>query len=455
MGTRFFQKTLDNIADRSRHLLDWNGRKGSTRHTETIENLSHALLSGRGEASGVALARQVLDVYAGLAMAERIEFFRLLARDFGPDLQGLRAAWSDYDKAPTPKNLVQLLRAVEPPRQELFRRLNLAPGGTSALVALRQDLLDHGANDPELDSVDDDLVHLLYSWFNRGFLTMHRITWSSPADVLERIIRYEAVHIIQGWDDLRRRVQPPDRRCYAFFHPSLVDEPLIFVEVALTKHIPSSIQEVLADEREAPAAEQATTAVFYSISNCQPGLRGISFGNFLIKQVVEDLSRDLPSLKTFVTLSPAPGFGRWLKRIADDPAEAALEGLNTAPLALLDNPNWHQDPTVVEQLRPLLMRLAAAYYLRVKTKNGQPLDPVARFHLGNGARLERLNWLGDTSAKGVREAAGLMVNYLYDLNTIEANHESYANQGTVAASPDIHRKLGKLAPRAAREDRHV
>ena len=229
MGTRFFQKTLDNIADRSRHLLDWNGRKGSTKHTETIENLSHALLSGRGEASGVALARQVLDVYAGLAMAERIEFFRLLARDFGPDLQGLRAAWSDYDKAPTPKNLVQLLHAVEPPRQELFRRLNLAPGGTSALVALRQDLLDHGANDPELASVDNDLVHLLYSWFNRGFLTMHRITWSSPADILERIIRYEAVHIIQGWDDLRRRVQPPDRRCYAFFHPSLVDEPLIFV----------------------------------------------------------------------------------------------------------------------------------------------------------------------------------------------------------------------------------
>ena len=207
-----------------------------------------------------------------------------------------RLSWSDYDGAPSSKNLQQLLRAVEPPRQELFRRLNLAPGGTSALVALRQDLLDHGANDPELNSVDDDLVHLLYSWFNRGFLTMHRITWSSPADVLERIIRYEAVHIIQGWDDLRRRVQPPDRRCYAFFHPSLVDEPLIFVEVALTKHIPSSIQEVLADEREAPAAEQATTAVFYSISNCQSGLRGISFGNFLIKQVVEDLSRDLPSL---------------------------------------------------------------------------------------------------------------------------------------------------------------
>ena len=443
MGASFFQKTLDSIAGRSRHLLDWNGRKNSAGPNETIDILARALLSGRGEASGVALARQVLDVYAGLTMAERIEFLRLLARDFGPDQQHLRAAWSDYDSAPTAKNLQQLLRVVEPPRQELFRRLNLAPGGTSALVALRQDLLDHAANDPELAGVDDDLVHLLYSWFNRGFLTMQRITWSSPADVLERIIRYEAVHKIEGWDDLRRRIQPPDRRCYAFFHPSLVDEPLIFVAVALTKHIPSSIQEVLAGDRQVPAAEQATTAVFYSISNCQPGLRGISFGNFLIKQVAEDLSRDLPSLKTFVTLSPAPGFGPWLKRVAEDPAEAALEGLDAAPLTLLDDPNWHQGQAMAERLRPLLMRLAAAYYLRAKTKTGQPLDPVARFHLGNGARLERLNWLGDTSAKGLREAAGLMVNYLYDLNTIEANHERYVNQGTVAASPAIHRRLDK------------
>ena len=464
MSTSFFHDMLGNIAERGRHILDRTatrrvsdrtGRKGSAKHAETIENLSRALLSGRGEASGVSLARQVLDFYAGLSIAERTEFFRLLARDFGPDQQRLRAVWSDYDKAPTSKNLQRLLRAVEPPRQELFRRLNLAPGGTSALVAMRQDLLDHGGNDAELASVDDDLVHLLYSWFNRGFLMMQRITWSSPADILERIIRYEAVHTIQGWDDLRRRVQPPNRRCYAFFHPSLVDEPLIFVEVALTKHIPPSIQEVLSDDRQMLAAEQATTAVFYSISNCQQGLRGISFGSFLIKQVVEDLSRDLPSLKTFVTLSPAPGFGGWLKRVADDPGEAGLEGLDTAPLALLENRDWHQDATVTEQLRPFLMRLAAAYYLRAKTKNGQPLDPVARFHLGNGARLERLNWLGDTSAKGVREAAGLMVNYLYDPDTIEANHEGYANQGTVAASAAIQRQLSKLASTVAREARHV
>jgi malonyl-CoA decarboxylase len=463
MSTTFFQDMLGSIAERGRQFLDRpavrpagnkTARKGSTKDAETIEDLSRALLSGRGEASGVALARQVLDLYAGLPIAERIEFFRLLARDFGPDQERLRAAWSEYDQAPTPQNLQRLLQAVEPPRQELFRRLNLAPGGTSALVSMRRDLLEHGGDGAELASVDNDLVHLLYSWFNRGFLMMQRITWSSPADILERIIRYEAVHMIQDWDDLRRRVQPSDRRCYAFFHPSLVDEPLIFVEVALTKHIPASIQEVLADDRTVLAAEQATTAVFYSISNCQLGLRGISFGNFLIKQVVADLSRDLPALKTFVTLSPAPGFGRWLKRVAERPAEFGLEGRDLASLALLDNPDWHQDPAVAEQLRPLVLGLAATYYLQAKMQNGQPLDPVARFHLGNGARLERLNWLGDTSAKGMREAAGLMVNYLYDLNTIEAHHEAYANQGTVAASPLVQRQLREFTS-TAREARHV
>jgi malonyl-CoA decarboxylase len=459
MSTSFFQDMLGNIAERGRHLLERpanrTARKGSAKGAEAIENLSRALLSGRGEASGVALAQQVLDLYANLPIAERIEFFRLLARHFGPNQQRLRAAWSEYDKAPGPKSLQKLLKAVEPPRQELFRRLNLAPGGTSALVAMRQDLLEHGENDGELASVDDDLVHLLYSWFNRGFLMMQRISWSSPADILERIIRYEAVHMIKDWDDLRRRVQPPDRRCYAFFHPSLADEPLIFVEVALTKDIPASIQGILADNRTVLAAEQATTAVFYSISNCQPGLRGISFGNFLIKQVVQDLSRDLPSLATFVTLSPSPGFRRWLGKVADNPSESGLEGLSTAPLALLESPNWHRDPAVAEQLRPLLMGLATTYYLRAKTKNGQPLDPVARFHLGNGARLERLDWLGDTSAKGMREAAGLMVNYLYDLNTIEANHEVYANQGTVAASPSIQRQHRDFTTTAAKEARHV
>jgi malonyl-CoA decarboxylase len=254
------------------------------------------------------------------------------------------------------------------------------------------------------------------------------------------------VHQIQGWDDLRRRVQPSDRRCFGFFHPSLIDEPLIFVEVALTREIPGSIQKLLAEDREVLAPEQATTAVFYSISNCQEGLRGISFGNFLIKQVVEELSRDLPGLKTFVTLSPAPGFGPWLKRVAADPAAAGLEELDTASLDALRTPGWHADPDIAERLQPTLMYLAAHYYLRAKGSSGRLPDPVGRFHLGNGARLERLNWLGDTSEKGLRTAAGLMVNYLYDLRFIEANHETFANHGTVVASPAVQQALRKPTP---------
>jgi malonyl-CoA decarboxylase len=449
MSTSFFQDMLGEIAERGRSLLERSAvvpaisRVGwrSAPKGGNIAELARALLSGRGEASGVALAKQVLDSYAGLSAEERTSFFALLAQDFAPDPEKIRSAWEHYEHTQSSASLQALLRAVEPPRQELFRRLNLAPGGTRALVAMREALLTQLRDHDAFGSVADDLEHLFYSWFNRGFLMMQRITWSTPADILERIIRYEAVHTIQGWDDLRRRVQPPDRRCYAFFHPSLVDEPLIFVEVALTRDIPGSIQDVLADPRETLAPERATTAVFYSISNCQPGLRGISFGNFLIKQVVEDLCRDIPSLKTFVTLSPVPGFGKWLGRVAADPAAEGMAGFDPARLALLENLDWHRDPALSAELRPVLLGLASAYFLRVKGGRGQPIDPVARFHLGNGARLERLNWLGDTSPKGLRESAGLMVNYLYDLGTIEAHHEAYANQGVVAASGPVQRQL--------------
>ncbi len=463
MSTSFFQDLLGSIAERGRALIErapsragLDGQAArSLRSPETLESLCHALMSGRGEASGVALARKVLDLYARLPMPERLDFFRLLARDFGPDQVRLRAAWAAYDADASPASLKALLRAIEPPRQELFRRLNLAPGGTAALVHMREDLLKHSGRDPELASVDDDLVHLLYSWFNRGFLVLRRIDWSTPADILERIIRYEAVHQIQGWDDLRRRVQPSDRRCFGFFHPSLIDEPLIFVEVALTREIPGSIQELLAEDREVLAPEQATTAVFYSISNCQEGLRGISFGNFLIKQVVEELSRDLPGLETFVTLSPAPGFGPWLERVKADPAAVGLDGKDAEALTVLRRPGWHTDPATAERLRPLLMHLAAFYYLRAKGSGGKLPDPVGRFHLGNGARLERLNWLGDTSEKGLRTAAGLMVNYLYDLRFIEANHEAFANYGTVVASPAVQQALRETGRKSAPEPRHV
>jgi len=435
VNTSFFHDMLGSIAERGRALIERTASRpelrAETRAPETLESLSRALLSGRGEASGVALARQLLDRYAREPIASRIEFFRLLAEGFDPDLAAIGRAWDAYRQDTSPRNLQDLLEAVEPPRQELFRRLNLAPGGTAALVAMREDLIRHGGSEPGLRKVDDDFAHLFGSWFNRGFLLLRPIDWSTPAEILERIIRYEAVHEIQGWDDLRRRVQPSDRRCFAFFHPSLVDEPLIFVEVALTREIPGSIQGLLAEAREVLPVGEATTAVFYSISNCQPGLRGVSFGNFLIKQVVEELSRELPLLTTFVTLSPVPGFAAWLAKRGAGPE---LE------------PGWHGDAAAAERSRAELLPLAAAYFLTAKGPGGKPLDPVARFHLGNGARLERLNWLGDTSPKGLREAHGLMVNYLYDLRFIEANHEAFANEGTVVTSAAVRQYLPATQP---------
>ena len=396
------------------------------------------LLSSRGEASGVAVAARVVDLYARSSPAERSSFFDTLALDFGPDPAAIARAWAVYEREASPDALEALIQAVEPPRQELFRRLNFAPGGTAALLSMREDLLRGGAGDAS-KSIDADLVHLFGSWFNRGFLQLRHIHWSTPADILERIIRYEAVHEIQGWDDLQRRVQPADRRCFAFFHPSLPREPLIFVQVALTDGIPAVIGDVLSADRRTLPAEAATTAVFYSISNCQLGLRGISFGNFLIKQVVEDLSRELPSLTTFVTLSPAPRYGAWLVDVLRDPARAGWSEAEMRSLAtLLQTPEWHLDAAVIERNRKTMLGLAASYYLEAKTKSGEPLDPVARFHLGNGARLERLNWVADTSPKGLREACGLMVNYLYERRNIETNHEAFVNEGVIAASDAVH-----------------
>jgi malonyl-CoA decarboxylase len=266
---------------------------------------------------------------------------------------------------------------------------------------------------------------------------LRRIDWSTPANILEQIIRYEAVHEIRDWNDLRRRIDPIDRRCYAFFHPQLNDEPLIFVEVALTETIPTAIAPLLAAERQLVPTERARTAVFYSISNTQKGLGGISFGSFLIKQVVEELRRELPKLDTFITLSPVPGFVQWLKQADDVP----LSDEERTLLEALDRPDWFEDAELTAQLRTVLEPLAAHYFLKARTSKGRLIDSVARFHIGNGARLEKIDWLGDLSPKGLRESAGVMVNYLYRLEDIEKNHEAYANQGDIAASSTVKKLL--------------
>ena len=338
-------------------------------------------------------------------------------------------------------SLAALHMASEPRRQELIRRLNLAPDAIATLVRMREALLKMKASDRALETVDQDFAHLFASWFNRGFLTLRSISWSTPANILEKIIRYEAVHHIGGWEELRLRLAPEDRRCFAFFHPRLADDPLIFVEVALTTATPDTIAEVLREEREPIGAGEATTAVFYSISNCQDGLRGISFGNFLIKQVVEDLRRELPKLETFVTLSPVPGFAAWLSRERRAEVCDVLSAQDREVLQGLDTEGWHRNEELAARIRPVLMGAAAWYFLKARTPQGKVVDPVARFHLGNGARLERLNFLGDLSPRALEQSHGLMVNYLYKLDDIETNHEAFAVRGEVAASSQVRKQL--------------
>jgi malonyl-CoA decarboxylase len=428
------------------------------------KKLTESLLSERGEASGAVVARELHDCLRTLGTEDRSAFHHFLATGFHPEVSRLRVAAEAYLAEPSAETAARLAQAADPPRQELLRRMNMSPGGTAALVAMREELASQFRNAPELRELDADLKHLFASWFNRGFLELRRIDWQSPAAVLEKLIAYEAVHEIQGWADLRRRLAP-DRRCFGFFHPALPGEPLIFVEVALVEGLAAAVQPLLArdgDEDKNAArvrAVRADTAIFYSISNCQEGLRGVSFGNFLIKQVVEELKAELPHLTRFATLSPVPGFRRWLKRRLDSAgteaaaASTAMFGEHEAKQlitragvtvsnaieafrVLADNGESWRDAAHVGVLQRPLLRLCAEYLTR-PNKGIVATDAVARFHLSNGARLERVNWLGNVASRGIQESYGIMVNYLYDPKAIEANHEAFAQNGTVVRSPEV------------------
>jgi len=399
------------------------------------------LLSERGEAAGVSLARITLDLYRELDRKEQARFFAALLAEFSPDPVHVLAASKAYAAEQSAANLSQLSIAAEPPRQELLRRLNRAPGGTATILRMRERLLELKGEQHELDAVDWDLRHLLSSWFNPGFLQIVRVDWRTPAYLLEQIIVHEAVHEIRGWDDLRRRLEV-DGRCFAFFHPALPDEPLIFVEVALMDRMADAVQPLLEAQTATNDPSRVTTAVFYSISNCQPGLRGVSLGNFLIKNVVDVLSREFPRLKVFCTLSPVPGFAAWLEgllKACDAEQSRPLAQALKAVAAELgtDIAKVASEPeSAAVRLAPLkepLTQLCASYLLH-RADGGEPAqDPVARFHLNNGAKLERINWLADVSKKGLRESLGLMVNYLYEPRAIEGNHEKFV-RGDIVAS---------------------
>lgn len=398
--------------------------------TESIESLCRMMMESDGEYSSLLLAERILNAYEELALAERIEFFKLLNADYDIDVAQIKKAIDNYEHNPDAGNLVKVTAASEPRRQELLRRINLAPGGTRRLVKMREHLFKAMRDNPEMDKIDTDFHHLFNAWFNRGFLLMEPLDWTTPAHILEKIIAYEAVHEIKSWAELRSRLEPADRYCYGFFHPSMGDEPLVFVEVALTDHIPSAIGEILHRDPESEAPDSPSCAIFYSISNCHNGLAGVSFGNFLIKQVATSLKMRFPQLKTFSTISPAPGFRRWLQAEARQRDEIAL---------LMDR----FDASAAEDQKEELEKIAAQYFLQQKNSHAEPLDPVARFHLKNGAKLERINILGNPSAIGMERSFGTMVNYVYDLSKVEENHEKYVKSNKIICSPQVRKMAAK------------
>jgi malonyl-CoA decarboxylase len=424
--------------------------RGAARTARKTVALCHGLLSERGEVSGSRLAAEALDAYQSLDVRARLVFFELLVREFSPDPEAVGQAGDAYRRDPSPENLARLQRVVEPPRQELFRRLNLAPNGTRILVEMRSEVLREADRNSRLKPISADLAHLFASWFNRGFLVLRRIDWRTSAVILEKLIQYEAVHQIHGWHDLRRRLEA-DRRCYAFFHPALPDEPIIFIEVALTRGLSDNVQVLLDPDSAVFDTVSAEWAIFYSITNCQEGLRGVPFGSFLIKQVVEDVSRDFPRIRKFATVSPVPGFRRWLAEKAEALSRSPKLGQFSIALAKLDDPEWMhqyiQDESLHAELERHLAPLCAYYLLHAK-QNLEPLDPVARFHLKNGARLERINWLGDTSGAGLQRSAGFSANYVYKLPDVERNHELYVREHKVRASREIEALAKRFVPPA-------
>jgi malonyl-CoA decarboxylase len=385
--------------------------------TESLVELASAMLSLRGRASGPALASAFLDLYEESASEARQAFIAQF-NDLHPhDSGAIDAAIARWQAERTAAHARELNAATEAPSDRLVRMLNLAPNGTRRLLAMREDLINTAARSPGTGTFARALDDAFSDWFNVGFLELRPIHWDSPARLLERIIRYEAVHQIDGWDDLRRRVEPKDRRCYGFFHPQMIDDPLIFVEVALMREVPQAIHQVIAEKRNEIAPHEASCAIFYSISNCQKGLRGIPFGNYLIKRVVGLLEQELPQLKIFATLSPLPGFAEWLN------SQAAFNDS--------------------EPSGETLRKLAAQYLVQAKHRSGLPLDSVARFHLGNGARLDAIHTDADLSTNGLAQSRGVMVNYVYDLGEIEANHFALNELGTVAISKQVTQLLDR------------
>jgi malonyl-CoA decarboxylase len=423
------------------------------------KKISKCIYAKGGQIYGRSRAVELGKIYLDLSKKGREKFMIILAREFDVDNQKINEFIQKFQKSGNEKTRIkaemELSKALIPPRVTLLKQFNSLPNGFKFLIDFRFELLLIRNSDPFLEKLDEDLKDILSSWFDVGLLDLKEITWKSPASLLEKLIHYEAVHEIQSWADLKNRLDS-DRMCFAFFHNKIPDEPLIFLEVALVKEITGNIQKLLDEKATTITPEEADIAIFYSISNTQKGLEGINLGNFLIKRVVNELSNKFKGLKHFVTLSPIPGFREWLDPILLNgdasifsPAEIkilqALTNSQNAARGLLDllNSNWYENPEISKTLKPILMRLCATYLINEK-KDEKALDPVANFHLANGAHIERLNWLGDTSEKGMKQSAGIMANYHYKLSEIEKNHELYITESRINAEPDVKKWIKKF-----------
>jgi malonyl-CoA decarboxylase len=430
---RFTKNIIESIADAGEKFLDLAYLRGTP--VQELLELSYDLISHKGLASGIALARQVVSHYNQLGKNEKLEYFLELIKITEVDIREIKARAEELYKNPGPETREKLNKSLKTKCQKLFSRMNMAPNGTKAIVQLREDLLEFLPKYPQLKPLDVDLRTLLTTWFNPGFLVLKKIDWETEAAVLEKIIQYETVHHIGNWNDLKQRLVN-NRRCFAYFHPALDDDPLIFVEVALTRKIAASVQAILNDNQNDVKRD---TAIFYSINNCQRGLKRIPLGNFLIKMVATEIARENPNIKTFSSLSPVTGFARWLKAELKS-KKSMLFGNDRDVLKQALNPGWHKDTRLVKKIKKPLMR-ACAHYLVNEKRGDKPLNSVARFHFGNGAELYRINWMGNSSKHGIDDSFGIMVNYLYDLKNIESNHEDYMINGGLAVSRSVRKLL--------------
>ncbi|WP_372831163.1 malonyl-CoA decarboxylase [Pontibacterium sp.] len=448
ISTSILDRTLNHLkkawhdlsVDRLKDTLELSPELTEKDHALLRQWMDSCLTNTGGEVAARRRAAQLGENYLALNAEGRKKFLLLLNQHYDVDNNAVEQAieaWRHADDDTRAAARVQLRDTLDPPRVKLLAQFTELPEGVKFLVDMRAELLALKREEPELAPLESDMKRLLANWFDIGLLQLERISWQSSAQLLEKLIAYEAVHAIQSWDDLKNRLDS-DRRCFAFFHPNMPQEPLIFVEVALVKGLADNVQKLLDEDAPILDLKEADTAIFYSISNAQKGLAGISFGNFLIKRVVAELQHDFPALKRFSTLSPIPGFQRWLNKQTNADLETLPGGKNWLQIAEPRLPEgWHLDEEVAEKRREPLLQLAA-HYLTVEKRRGiTALDPVAHFHLSNGAEVAQLNWLADNSDNGLKQAAGLMVNYLYDLPHIESRSQDYSAQASIAQSAKI------------------